>query len=371
METPRCPYFGTCGGCAQQNVEYSTQVEQKKQRVMNYFKARGITLPDVSVHFDSAYEYRNRMDFVFTKNGLGLREKGEWKKLLHVAQCPISNAKLNVLLKEVNEWFSTVKPDVFDVRSTTGTFRYAVIRAPEHTDDSAITFVLNRDSPILEEQKKLVLEFAKKTSAKNVLIGTVISKTDMSVSDDAVAVKGNTHVTEKLLGKTMTYHSQAFFQNNPIMAEQMIAHVKKEIGNGKTLIDLYGGAGTFGVSLAELFEKTIIIDNVLGNIEQAKENIAHNNVNAEARCADANVLSEYAGEITLLVDPPRVGLHPKVVSAIKQLRPKTLAYISCNPEQLAKEVTALGYDLKTLAVFDLFPQTEHVEAIATLTPKHL
>lgn len=338
---------------------------------MNYFKARGIMLPEVSVHFDSAYEYRNRMDFVFTKEGLGLREKGEWKKLLHVAQCPISNAKLNSLLKEINDWFLHVRPDVFDVQATTGTFRYAVIRAPQHTDDSAICFILNRDSPILEAQKKLILEFAKTTSAKNVLIGTVISKTDMSVSDDAVAVKGGTHVTEKLLGKKMTYHSQAFFQNNTIMAEQMIAHVKKEIGNGKTLIDLYGGAGTFGVSLADSFEKTIIIDNVLGNIEQAKENIAHNNVNAEARCADANVLAEYNGDITLIVDPPRAGLHPKVVAAIKQLRPKTLIYISCNPEQLAKEATLLGYNVKTLGVFDLFPQTEHIEAIATLAPKTL
>lgn len=371
METPRCPYFGTCGGCAQQNVAYNTQVEQKKQRVTNYFRARGITLPEVSTHSDNAYNYRNRMDFVFTKEGLGLREKGDWKKLLHVAQCPISNAKLNQLLNEVNEWFTAVKPDVFDVKATTGTFRYAVIRAPEHTTDSAITFVLNRDSPVLEAQKRLVLEFAKTTSAKNVLIGTVISKTDMSISDDATVVKGNSHVTEKLLGKTMTYHSQAFFQNNTKMAEQMIEHARKEIGRGKTLIDLYGGAGTFGVSLADLFEKTIIIDNVAGNIEQAKKNIVHNKANAEARCADANVLSEYSGEITLLVDPPRVGLHPKVLAAIKQLRPKTLVYISCNPEQLAKEATLLGYDVKTLGVFDLFPQTEHVEAIATLTPKGL
>lgn len=371
MTQPRCPYFGTCGGCAQQNVAYDTQVEQKKKRVTNYFLARGIALPNVSAHFDTAYNYRNRMDFVFTKDGLGLREKGEWKKLLHVAQCPISNAKLNSLLKEVNEWFTAVKPDVFDVKSTTGTFRYAVIRAPEHTDDSAITFILNRDSPILEAQKKLVLEFAKTTSAKNVLIGTVISKTDMSIADDAAPIKGNAFVTEKLLGKTMTYHSQAFFQNNTIMAEKMIEHVKKEIGRGKTLIDLYGGAGTFGVTLADNFEKTIIIDNVAGNIEQARANIANNKVHAEARCADANVLSEYSGELTLLVDPPRAGLHPKVISAIKQLRPKTLVYISCNPEQLAKEATLLGYEVKTLGVFDLFPQTEHVEAIATLAPKNL
>ncbi|MBI4146742.1 23S rRNA (uracil(1939)-C(5))-methyltransferase RlmD [Candidatus Woesearchaeota archaeon] len=368
MEEPPCPYFGTCGGCTSQHIEYEEQVKKKTEFVQKLF-------PKVPIRttFDQPYHYRNRMDFTFTKKGIGLREKGSWEKLLPIEQCPISNEQLNTRLAEVQQWTKNNPVNPFDVVTQTGTLKYVVIRTPRNTN--SITFILNKESPNMEEQIMLIKKFAETTTAKNILIGTIGAKTDMSISEELTVIKGDEMLSETLCNKTITYHSQAFFQNNTKMAEKMIEHVKElAIGNSqldvrKTLVDLYGGAGTFGICLADRFDKTIIIDNSKQNITCAQQNIVANKLtNTFAICADAKALADHTEEITLIVDPPRAGLHPKVIKTINQLKPKTIIYISCNPKQMAQDIARLTeYKIDSLAVFDLFPQTEHVEAVAKLT----
>ncbi|HIH42974.1 TPA: 23S rRNA (uracil(1939)-C(5))-methyltransferase RlmD [Candidatus Woesearchaeota archaeon] len=382
--TPLCPYFGECGGCTAQHISYTTQVENKKNVVVNALKKNNIEYDkEIQLFTGNEYNYRNRMDFIFSFQGPALRKKDKFNKFVPIKRCEISNEKINSLLKEVSDWFEAEKNymkdgatsslDTFDINKFTGCLKYVVIRAPENSDSTTISFVLNSNSLKLAEHTEQIKKFSEICSAKNVVIAKVDRTTDESISRDCFAVKGSTSMEESLNGKKIIYSSQSFFQNNMKMAEKMISYcrdaVKKYADKYTVLVDLYGGSGTFGISLADLFYKCYIIDNDTLNINCAKENIAANKIiNTEATCADATSLSINFSDAVVITDPPRSGMNQKAIKKLLQLMPKAIIYISCNPQELAKELKFFKkhYTLESISVFDLFPQTTHIEAVAEL-----
>src|SRR3989344_288900 len=119
----KCPYFGECGGCSLQNLEYCIQIESKRKELIN-----SIGFDDIKIFSGKEFEYRNRMDLLFTEKGLGIRKKGRWDKTIDIEQCLICNEKLNGIMIELRNFFKNV--DYFDLKKHIGTFRYAVIRTP-------------------------------------------------------------------------------------------------------------------------------------------------------------------------------------------------------------------------------------------------
>lgn len=364
----KCSYFGRCGGCTSQHIPYELQLENKKKVVA---RAAGIDEQDVKVFSGEPYGYRNRMDFIFRPGGLGFRKKGKWYELIGIEECPISNPRLNGLLLEVQDHFKDA--DAFDVRKHTGTFRYAVIRTPG--EDSSISFVLNAGSTRLAEAIDRVNDFAARTTANNVIVTRVASNSDVSIGNDYFVIKGTDMLVEKYLGYNFKYHVQGFFQNNSKMAEKMQEYAQGLLKQYPTqeagLLDLYGGVGTFGIINAGQFREVMIIEGDEQCIKAAEENIKANQVNnAKAICLDAAKLSklELQKPLFCITDPPRSGMHPKAIAALKELKPECIIYISCNPSQLEKELPKLGYKVKSAALFDLFPQTPHMEAVVELNP---
>ncbi len=173
MATPLCPYFGSCGGCTAQHIDYSLQLENKKKQLAQITKHA-----EVKVFSEKEYFYRNRMDFIFLENSLGLRKQGHWDKIIPIEQCVIADEKINALMKEIQTHFQ--KCDVFDIKRHTGTFRYAVIRSTPK--DSSISFVVNSNSQRLGEAIEKIKAFAKKTTAKNILVTYVPANSDLSIS---------------------------------------------------------------------------------------------------------------------------------------------------------------------------------------------
>ncbi|MBW2971844.1 23S rRNA (uracil(1939)-C(5))-methyltransferase RlmD [Candidatus Woesearchaeota archaeon] len=383
---PLCPYFGECGGCVAQHVPYELQLNNKKDLVLAALRKNNIEVPgEVGVFHGEPYHYRNRMDFIFFQSGLGFRKKGQFDRIVGVNRCEISNERLNSLLAEVRVWFEKNRDalDVFDIRSKRGTLRYALVRASEFASSSAVSFVLNSDSQKQAAHIDLVKSFAESTSADSVVIARVSGRTDISVSDDFFAVKGDVFLEEQLSGAKLCFHSQGFFQNNPAMAQEMVEHCRRILQRhgteGASLLDLFGGVGTFGVPLAGMFKDCLIVESVPQSIECAKMNIRNNSIKgAEALCLDASAIGKkgfgdrFAGRrLFAITDPPRSGMHPKALKHLVQLSPEVIIYVSCNPQQMAKELKSLSanYALVSLAVFDLFPQTNHVEAVAELRLK--
>lgn len=367
MVIPLCKYFGKCGGCSLQHIDYSLQLENKRKALANAVKYDDI---NIKVFSGKEYYYRNRMDMIFHQNGLGFREKDCWYKIVDVEKCVISNEGLNLLLKEVRDFFKIV--DCFDVKKHTGTFRYAVIRTPKN--DSSISFVLNDGSVRLSDAVEKIKEFTKATTAKNVIVTYVPSNTDISISDDFFVVKGTDMLKEEYLSKTFWYSVQGFFQNNPEMAEKMISYSKDLLKKYDTkrshLLDLYGGVGTFGIINSELFEGVTIVENDKNCISAANKNIVENDIkNAKAVILDAKQLKKLNLPKPLLVitDPPRSGMHPKTIQQLNELKPEAIIYVSCNINQLGKDIPKFkNYTVKSVALFDLFPQTLHSEAVVEL-----
>lgn len=369
--TPRCPYFGVCGGCTSQHVPYELQLENKKKLVMNRTKAADAGV-DVKVFSGNPFGYRNRMDFIFHEGGLGFREKGKWWKIIDVNECPIAGERINTLLSEVREYFKGV--DAFDLKAHTGTYRYAVIRT---ADDSCISFVLNPASQKLSSAVEKIKEYAAESSADNILVTYVNPETDQSTSADYFIVKGNDELAENYLGKSFSYSAQGFFQNNHLMAEKMHAYVHNLLREhqtpGNILLDLYGGVGTFGIINSSLFSKTVSVESFEGCTISANKNIAANALtNMKALCLDAAQLKklDLPEGLFVITDPPRSGMHEKTIEQLKRLKPKVIIYVSCNPDQMGKDLPKFKqYTLKSVALFDLFPQTPHMEAVVELVLK--
>lgn len=360
-----CGYFGKCGGCSLQHADYGTQLKNKRGAL-----AKAVMREDIQVFSGEPYGYRNRMDMVFHESGIGFREKGTWWKPLPIERCEISNGKLNELVGELNSFFAVV--DAFDLKKHTGTFRYAVIRTP--SEDSSISFVLNSGSQRIAQAIERIKEFAGKTAAKNVIVTYAAPETDVSVSDEYFVVKGSDMISERLMGNLFKYSVQGFFQNNHEMAERMHEYVNSRLKThdckGAHLLDLYGGVGTFGINNASLFRGVTIVESVPPCIEAAKINMEINGVkNGEAMLLDATHLKklDLPRPLFVVTDPPRTGMHPKTIEQLNALSPKAIIYISCNIEQLGKDIPKFkGYKLKSAAMFDLFPQTPHIEAVAEL-----
>lgn len=371
MVEPLCQYFGQCGGCSSQHIEYNTQLDNKKKQLAS---SLDIELDSIQVFSDKAYYYRNRMDLMFTPRGIGLRKKGDWKNSVDLDKCVIANEKLNELIKEIRMNFQGV--DFFDVKKNQGTYRYTVIRTPGNT--SSISFVLNEDSTKTGEAIDKIKHYAKISSAENIVVTYVPKQTDMSISEEFFVVKGKDMLTENYLNKEFTYSLQGFFQNNTAMAEKMHEYVhtlcKKHASQNLTLLDLYAGVGTFGINNCEFFKNLFIIEADKHCVAAARINIEKNKIkNADIIEMDAMQLKKVnlpEADLFVITDPPRSGMHPKTIEQLNKLKPKVIIYISCNIEQLGKDVPKFkDYELRSSAMFDLFPHTPHVEGVVELILK--
>lgn len=369
MIEPLCPYFGRCGGCSDQDRELSEQLISKRSRLREALESE-----DIQVYSGRPYRYRNRMDFVFHAQGLGLRERGAFDKFVDIEQCAISNPKLNALLTEVREFFQGVF--YFDVRRRFGTFCYAVIRTP--SGSSSVSIVLNKKDKRLAEAKARIEAYAEVTQADNILVTYVPHNRNVSVSEEYEVIKGSDLLQDNYLGHNFLFPTQGFFQVNHEMASQVHTYCQELLaGYANTsqahFLDLYGGVGTFGILNASRFQKVLILENFPPAILAAQKNLAENGVkNAETICQDAKHLNqlELPRPLYVIIDPPRSGIHPKTLKQLNQLDCESLLYVSCNPKLLERDLKELTrFQVGRAALFDMFPQTPHMEAVVELFPQ--
>ncbi|MBU0758174.1 MAG: 23S rRNA (uracil(1939)-C(5))-methyltransferase RlmD [Nanoarchaeota archaeon] len=365
----QCKYYGRCGGCTTQHIEYPTQVKNKTNLV-----SRAVGFTDVKSFFDSPYNYRNRMDFHFHKKGIGLREKGNKHGLIDVDDCPISNEGVNKLLTELKAFFND--NDSYDPIRKAGTFICVSIR--KTGIDSGLNFVLNDESMKLTQATERIKEYAKISGADNIVITYSPYEPDENSEIITYAVKGEEFMKERLLDREFFFPVQGFFQNNTEVAGMMQKYVKELIDRygfrKETLVDLYGGVGTFGILNAESFSKVFIIEEFAKAIDAAKMNAGDAEIEKiECRAMKAHSIKKLGlkAPLTVIVDPPRSGMDPKTILSLLEKSPEVIIYISCNPLQLGKELDKLKKTFKIVsaAMFDMFPQTSHAEAVVELVKR--
>ncbi|HDQ25917.1 MAG TPA: class I SAM-dependent RNA methyltransferase [bacterium] len=356
----------------------------KKNAVAEALLRAGIPMPPgAPFYFKGEYGYRNRMDFVFSEKGPGFRRSGKFYRFVNFEECFISNDGINSALGEVTAWFNEnrEKISVFDVVKKQGVLRYSTIRSSYFTEDSSVTFILNKDAPhdALEAHRGLISEFGALSGCKNILIGLVKSNSDLSAVDDAVVVKGREFLEERLGPCKFFYHTQGFFQNNSAVTMDMLFYAREKAGSGyDCLLDLFGGVGTFGIFLKDAAAEAIIADNSQTGRVCAEMNIRENNagnvsyIHFEA-VKPGELHAEFEGKKTIFIlDPPRAGMHKKTMKFILTSAPERIIYISCNPVRLGEDMRALStkYNMTDMAMFDMFPQTRHIECAVVLDKKN-
>ncbi len=368
MTKPLCPYFGSCGGCSYQDIGYEQQLKDK----LGILK-EAIRYDDIQVFSGEEYYYRNRMDFAFHSEGLGLRERGIFHKFVNIEECVISSPVLNKLLKEVRKDFAGVF--YFDVKRRFGAFCYAVLRTPP--GDSSVSIALNKNDRKLDRAVEKVKTYAQVSSANNVIITYVPYNRNVSISEDYEVVKGKDTLRENYLDSRFRFPVQGFFQVNHDMAQTVHTYCQDRLSQYETqnahLFDLYGGVGTFGILNAGKFKEVTLIENYEPAVKAAEVNIAENEItNIKNTVLDAKRLKDIdiPSPLFIIIDPPRSGIHPKALQRLSELTPEALFYVSCNPKHLAHDLSELTrYEIKSAALFDMFPQTPHMEAVIELIPK--
>ena len=389
---PKCIHFSTCGGCKAQQLDYAEQVNQKKNQVQHIFERQaGINdfIIDKVISAEPIYNYRNKMEFTFSKNrwiledepdnvesnfALGMHIPKRWDKILDIQECHLMPEIGSQIINYVRELAKEFALKPYDQRSHIGFLRYLVFRFGQNTNDLMINLVTSYEDldSLIPLVSKLTNRFPSITSVVN-NINT--RKADVAFGEREILLHGEPIVNEKLKNLTFQISSNSFFQTNSFMAEKLYevildgANLKGE----EIAYDLYCGTGSISLFLAQKAKFVYGFDIIVSSIENAEQNAIINNIeNVEFNVANLdkyfnnNKSSRYPKPNVVIVDPPRSGMHKKMTQYLPKLKAETIVYVSCNPSTQARDTKILqsnGYDLIKLTVVDMFPHTPHIETV--------
>jgi len=360
---PSCIHFGKCGGCSLQHLRYEEQVAHKSTWLSSLFSRSVEVLPSPKQD-----HFRNRMDYVLIDGKLGLREKGTWKYVVDVEQCPIFSGE-SILQK--NSAFLKSLPGKkgdsgkFESKKSDEIFHYAVIRG--HEQNGILCLLCTSKG---REYISLLKE--KIRDVPNICLSIYDGASDISMSDTIEVIKGDPYYIDSIGDCSFKVPVNGFFQPNTSQAAQMYAHVKSLV-EGDEIVDLFCGVGSIGIFCKP--KKLFGVEVVKESIDYAKENAARNGVHdAHFSCIDLFTIStvDIPGENpTIIVDPPRCGLQKKTIQALLRKHCTKLIYVSCNHHSLRDDLDKLTerFEIKSMKGFDMFPHTAHVEVVVELVPK--
>ncbi|GAB5519583.1 MAG: 23S rRNA (uracil(1939)-C(5))-methyltransferase RlmD [Rhodothermales bacterium] len=392
---PRCQYFGTCGGCKWQHVQYQAQLDAKRQSVEEALRHQG-GFADVTasptIGADPTYFYRNKMEFSFsTKRWLmdheiegGEIEDKDFALGLHVNFLKVVDLKTCYLQ---SEWSARLVNAVrafvrergwlpWDIKQHVGYLRHLVVRRGEHTGErmvNLVTYGYNEDR-MAEMATFLKAEFPEVTTFVNT-INTSWAQT--AYGEEVRTIFGSGVIHDTIGPYRFEIASNAFFQTNTRQAEALYA-VARDFADLKptdVLYDLYCGAGTISLFMSGHVQRVVGVELVKEAVVNARRNAKANGVDNCTfvagdlmRLFTPDFVRKHGRPDVLIVDPPRAGMHPKVVKQIAELRPERFVYVSCNPQTQARDLADLRewYTIEAAQPVDLFPHTYHIETVAKL-----
>ena len=364
---PPCPYFGRCGGCDFQQLSYEAQLAAKLEIIRDCLRRIGSieTIPDFEITpAPNQWHYRSRAQWRYDaiRQRLGYFESGS-RRVCDVAACAVLVPELQQMLSSLRERMQdgSLPEDTRDVRAVAGNKGVSI--APNYVGGRIVS----------------------EGSAEQGSSPTVREGLDSSVEPEGVR-----EVSRTIHGENYTLNAESFFQTNDDLLSALIDAALSG-ASGEVAVELYCGVGLFTIPLARRFARVIGVEDDraaadfalinLANAGLTNAKIANEDVSdwlkENLECGDLSPLSEKRRPIDaleqpdfLLLDPPRTGAESRVITGILGFRPQKICYVSCDPATLARDLKKLisgGYTLDSLAAFDMFPQTHHVETIVRLT----
>jgi 23S rRNA (uracil1939-C5)-methyltransferase len=386
---PRCSHTATCGGCVYQCLRYPVQVEAKARQVReNLARIAGIRPPEPEPPLPAPerFGYRNKMEFSFAPRAwrtegvpehpepgpaLGLHVPGRFDGVFDVLDCALVDAEVNRLLALVRDFARARAIPAYRGPEPTGILRHLVLRMSRHTGEWLVALVVREIHPDFAELAKRCV--AAHPRIAGFLLWLNASPATIARPESESVLFGRDRIVEKLGGMEFELSAGSFFQTNSSAAEGLLRELGGIAPAVDTLLDLYCGVGTLGLGLADRCRTLVGIDSVESAVGDARRNAARNGIgHARFETATAEGWLARAQEIrpdAVVIDPPRVGMHPKALAGLIRLFPGTILYVSCNPATLARDLGPLieaGYTATRMRILDLFPHTPHVETILRL-----
>lgn len=401
-----CKHFKQCGGCAMLDLDYQDQVAKKQERLKEILK--DFWSADIpATKTDHPIFFRNKVELGFCRQPiwkepfdkkakrdktiplefeqtLGFKLKGRWDRAVDIEECYLFDEHLIPLLQAVRAWAKAENLEYYDHRKHTGVLRHIMLRVGKNTGEAIVVLFVTDDIP----EKTFVQAVESVWPQANIMVAVNTGLADTAAPESLRVLKGKDFISEKILlsapnGQqerevTFKLSPQSFFQTNTLTAQKMYSRVRalvKEI-SPKVIYDLYGGAGSFSLSCADLCEKSLCVESVAPAIYNGIENAKINDVkNVQFFCAKVEDFVKQQPlerkDVLIILDPPRSGMHPKAAKAVAESGVKNILYISCNPVTLAADLKILTqhYDVKDVEAFDFFPHTDHIETLVQLKLK--
>lgn len=393
---PKCTHFEHCGGCKWQHMKYEDQLFYKeKETIQNLQRIGHLELENITpiLGCEESYFYRNKMEFSFSsnrwltyeeinseeevdnRNALGFHISGMWDKILDVEKCFLQEDPSNEIRNSIKDFAISNTIEFYNPREQDGLLRTMMLRILSTGEIMLVIQFFKED----KEKRELLLNFIKERFPQITSLQYIInSKGNDSIYDqDIILFDGRDHIFEEMEGLRFKINAKSFYQTNSKQAYELYKVTRDLAGlTGEELVyDLYTGTGTIAQFVAKKAKKVIGVESVPEAIEDAKGNAEHNNIdNVEFFVGDmkevftSDFIEQHGQPDVIITDPPRDGMHKKVVEQILKISPKRIVYVSCNSATQARDLALMKHKYKvanTQAV-DMFPQTHHVENVVLL-----
>ena len=382
---PDCESYSKCGGCNLRHIEYNETLKMKKNAVKNTLRKalkRDIEISEV-IGMENPYYYRNKLQYP-----VGINENGEAvmgvfanrsHRIIPTTDCKIQNKDCQNVANSVFGFVKEHKISIYNEKTGKGLLRHVIVRIGVKTDEIMLILVVNSfDFP---KESALVDYVTSKNPKVKAIVENLNNKnTNVILGRENKTIYGDGYIYDYLGNKKFKISPLSFYQVNPVQTEKLYSKAVEfaNLSGNETIFDLYCGIGTIGIFASDKVKKIYGIETIEQAIEDAKQNAKLNNIdNAEFFVGDVEeALPKFIQENNIkpdciFIDPPRKGCDKTAIETLLKIESKKIVYVSCNPSTLARDLSLLEekYELKDVAICDMFPFTCHTESIAVLKLK--
>lgn len=381
-----CPVAGPCGGCSLRHLDYAAELRAKQESVLDAFRRiGGLEVPVLDIlPSPDVDRYRNKVQFPvgIDKNGvpcIGFYA-GRTHRIVPCPDCKLQPSVLNEIGNALCAFFAQQGIRPYDEQSGKGLVRHIFLRRGAHSGQIMVCLVCTRAKLPHAEQLCTALR-GQFPAISTILLNVNAKNTNVILGSENHILYGPGYIEDTLCGVPVRLGPLSFYQVNTLAAERLygVAAQYAQLTPDDTLLDLYCGMGTIGLSMADQCRELIGVEIVPEAIESAKANAARMGeaVAAKSRffCADAGqAATQLAAEglhpDIVMLDPPRKGCDEATLSAVVRMAPRRVVYVSCNPATAARDAAWLeqnGYHAEKVQPVDLFPRTKHCECVIALS----
>lgn len=395
--TPFCKHFGICGGCKWQMLPYEKQLLYKQQQVADQLSRIGhVVLPELEPIIGSEAQtfYRNKLEFTFStrqylsqeeltkaegepiaqKPVLGFHAPGLFDKIVDIETCYLQPEPTNTIKNLLRRMALEHQLEFYDHRTKEGWLRNVIIRVAT-TGEVMVNLIVHHDAEALKFILDALLKAVPDITSLHYTINPKLNDTIYDLPVTTYFGKG--FIEERLEQFRFKISPKSFFQTNSRQAEKLYQVVRSFAGlSGQEVVyDLYCGTGSIGIFLSGGAKKIIGIETVADAVEDARENAAWNGLTHcqffagdVSKIATDEFFQEHGYPDVIITDPPRAGMHEKLITQLLEIRAPKVVYVSCNPATQARDLQLLDsvYRVSRLQPVDMFPHTHHIENVALL-----